>query len=408
VTEPAPVEDALLDAVLRPPEQARTLPGTAYASAAVFEWERRHFLEGSWVCVGRAGELVAPGDQRAVAAGGTGLLLVRDDAGAVRGFFNACRHRGHELLAPGTARRARGIRCPYHDWVYGLDGECRATPRFGKDADPAVDRTDFPLVPARVEEWNGWLFANVSGDAPPLATHVGNLDVAVADHSPARLTEAARHVYEVAANWKVVVENYLECYHCASIHPELCAVTPPDSGRDYPTPPRGDWVGGPLALAPHAATMSFTGASGGVPIPSVPDARRREVGYAALLPDLLVSPHPDYVMTHRLEPLAADHTRVECAWLFPPEATARPGFDPSYAVEFWDAVNRQDWAACESVQRNAASPGWRQGPLSPWETDVHAVMAAVARGYRTGRLGPVTTQGQPTAASTSSETSKFA
>jgi Rieske 2Fe-2S family protein len=95
-------------------------------------------------------------------------------------------------------------------------------------------------------------------------------------------------------------------------------------------------------------------------------------------------------MTHRLQPVAADRTRVECSWYFPPEARERAGFDPGYAADFWDLVNRQDWAACESVQRNATSPGWRQGPFSPWEDDVHAVMAAVARGYSTGRLGPVT------------------
>ena len=385
----APLDLAALAVVLRPVAEARTLPGSAYASAEVFDWERRHFLDGSWVCVGRAADLAAPGQQRAVPVGTTSVLLVRDGAGVLRGFFNACRHRGHELLPPGSARRARGIRCPYHDWVYRLSGECRATPRFGKSSGAGIDRDEFGLIEARVADWHGWLFANVSGDAPPLAEHLGNADVVVTDHRPERLVLGARHDYQVAANWKIVVENYLECYHCASIHPELCEVTPPDSGRGYPVEPDGAWVGGPLRLAAHAETMSMTGRSRGIPIPGLPPARRREVGYAALLPSLLVSPHPDYLMTHRLEPLAADRTRVECSWYFPPETAGLPGFDPAYATDFWDLVNRQDWAACESVQRNAGSPGWRQGPFSPWETDVHAVMAAVARGYTTGRLGPL-------------------
>jgi Rieske 2Fe-2S family protein len=392
---PAPVDPAALAAVLRPLAQARTLPGAAYADPQVFEWERRHFLAGSWVCVGRAADTPAVGDQRAVTAAGTGLLLVRDETGALRGWFNTCRHRGHELLAPGTTRRGRAIRCPYHDWVYGLGGECRATPRFGKDPGEgpagALHPADFPLVPARLAEWHGWVFANVSGDAAPLADHLGNADVVVDGYDAARLVLGARHDYEVAANWKLVVENYLECYHCAPIHPELCEVTPPDSGRGYPVPAVGCWVGGPLALREHAETMSLTGRSLGVPIPGLPAARRREVGYAALLPSLLVSPHPDYLMTHRLEPLAADRTRVECSWYFPPEAYERRGFDPAYAADFWDVVNRQDWAACESVQRNTASPGWRPGPLSRWETDVHTVMATVARGYTTGHLGRVQT-----------------
>jgi len=407
---PAPIEPSLLDAVTRPRDRARTLPGAAYASAAVFDWERRHFLDGSWVCVGRAEELAGPGAQRAVAAGSTTILLVRDDRGDLRGWFNACRHRGHELLAPGTARTARAIRCPYHDWVYGLGGECRATPRFGKDDGTTPEPAEFGLVPARTAEWQGWVFANVSGDAPPVAEHLGNAAMVVDGYDPARLRPGARHAYEVAANWKIVVENYLECYHCAPLHPELCRVSPPESGHSYPADPVGNWVGGPLALRDGAETMSLDGRSRGVPIPGL--RRPREVGYAAILPTLLVSPHPDYVMTHRLEPLAADRTRIECSWLFPPEAWDRPGFDPAYAADFWDLVNRQDWAACESVQRNAASPGWRQGPFSAWESDVHTVMAAVARGYRTGRLSvdpdPTAPAAQSTRAMTSSETSKLA
>jgi glycine betaine catabolism A len=252
-----------------------------------------------------------------------------------------------------------------------------------------VDRGEFALVGVPVAEWHGWVFVNVSGDAPPFAEHIGNADQVVADYQPARLVLGAASEYEVAANWKLVIENYLECYHCASIHPELCLVTEPDSGPGYPEPAAGLWTGGPLLLRQHAETMSLTGASAGVPIRSVPAARQREVGYAAVLPNLLVSPHPDYVMTHRLVPLGPDRTTVECAWLFPPEAFDRPGFTPDYAARFWDLTNRQDWAACESVQRNAASPGYRPGPISPWESDVWWEMAVVARGYLGGRLAPL-------------------
>jgi Rieske 2Fe-2S family protein len=382
----APIDRSLLAAVTRPLPAARTLPGAAYGSEEVFGWEQAHFFAGAWLCVGRADDLADPGDQRAVPVAGASLLLVRDGDGTLRAWHNVCRHRGHELLPPGGTRRGRAIRCPYHDWVYGLGGECRATPRFGKSSDDGPDRGEFGLVPARVGQWHGFLFANVSGAAPPLAEQLGNAAVVVDGYDAARLRPGARHAYEVAANWKVIVENYLECCHCAPIHPELCEVTPPESGTGYPTAPVGAWVGGPLALRAGVQTMSLDGRSLGVPIPGLPAARTREVGYAALLPSLLVSPHPDYLMTHRLEPLAAGRTRVECAWYFPPEAWDRPGFDPAYAAEFWDLVNRQDWAACESVQRNTTSPGWRQGPFSPWESDVHAVMSAVARGYETGRL----------------------
>jgi Rieske 2Fe-2S family protein len=380
----APIDSALLDRVLQPLERARTLPGEAYASPEVFAWEQRHFTEGSWVCVGRATDLERPGDQRALRIGSISMLLVRTGAGQLRGFYNVCRHRGHELLEPGTSRGGRGIKCPYHGWVYGLDGDCRATPRFGSDD---LDRAEFPLVPVRVEEWHGWVFVNVSGDAPPLAEHLGNLEAVVADYRAERLVALASHEYEVAANWKIVIENYLECYHCSSIHPELCKVTPPESDVQFPGA-SGVWIGGGMLLRDHAVTMSLTGESFGVPIPSVPDGRRREIGYVALLPNLLVSLHPDYVMTHRLVPLAPDRTWIECAWLFPPEALERPDFTPDYASEFWDITNREDWEACQSVQRNVASPGYRQGPISYWESDVWVAMTLIARGYLGGRLSP--------------------
>jgi Rieske 2Fe-2S family protein len=381
----APIDPALLERVLQPLARARTLPGEAYASPEVFAWEQRHFVEGSWVCVGRGTDLGRPGDQRAVRIGLVSVLLVRNGAGTLRGFFNVCRHRGHELLEPGTVRNARGIKCPYHAWVYGLEGECRAAPQFGSGD---FDRGEFPLVPARVEEWHGWLFVNVSGDAPPIGEHLGNLEMVVADYRPERLVLAAAHEYEVAANWKIVIENYLECYHCSSIHPELCKVTPPESDVQYPDASSGAWVGGGMLLREHAVTMSLTGESFGVPIPSVPEGRRREVGYVALLPNLLISLHPDYVMTHRLVPLAHDRTWIECAWLFPPEALERADFSPTYASEFWDITNREDWQACQSVQRNVASPGYRQGPFSPWESDVWLEMSIIARGYADGRLSP--------------------
>jgi Rieske 2Fe-2S family protein len=171
-----------LEPVLRPLELARTLPGEAYASAAVFEWERRHVVEGSWFCVGRAADLPAPGDQRAVPVGAASVLLVRGGDGVLRGYHNVCRHRGHELLAPGATRSARGIRCPYHAWVYGLDGACRATPQFSKvgtldevdgDGGGGIDRADFGLLPVPVAQWHGWLLVNVSGDAPPVEQHLG-------------------------------------------------------------------------------------------------------------------------------------------------------------------------------------------------------------------------------------------
>jgi len=377
-----PLDRADLEPVVAPIGFSRTLPAGAYVSEEVLAWERRHFFEGSWVCVGRSNEISGPGEQLALDIGSEGILLVRDGSGALRAFSNVCRHRGHELLQVGESARARVIRCPYHAWVYDLDGTLKGAPNL-RDV-PGFERGQHPLIPAGVVEWLGWIFVNASGDAASFASHVGGLGDVVQPYEPGRLLVAARHEYVVAANWKLIAENYHECYHCSNIHPELCRVTPVDSGVDLV--PEGSWAGGTMELMDHAQTMSLTGESDGVMLPGLGDEQRRQVVYLQIFPNLLVSAHPDYVMTHRLEPFDVDRTAVECSWLFPPEAVERNGFDPGYAVEFWDLTNRQDWAACESVQRGAGNRGFRPGPLSPQESTLYQFLTMTARGYLEGRM----------------------
>ncbi|MEO3814284.1 aromatic ring-hydroxylating dioxygenase subunit alpha [Sphaerisporangium sp. B11E5] len=356
------------------------LPAAAYLSDDVLAFEREVILAGGWVCAGRSADL-GPRSRTAVAVGDDSVLLVRDEHGTLRGFYNVCRHRGHELLPCGSRATGRFIACPYHNWVYDLTGALHRLPR---DHGGAFDMSGLGLVPAAVEEWHGFVFVNASGDAPPLKEYLAGLEEIVAPYGMERLTVAASHEYDLAANWKLAVENYHECYHCPAIHPELCRVSPPDSGDNHP--PAGLWAGGSMTLVDGADTMSMTGASGGVYLPGVTGTSRRKVEYIQLFPNLLLSMHPDYVMTHVLEPVAAGRTRVTCQWLFPPEAA---GTDPSYAVDFWDVTNRQDWEACEGVQRGVASRGYVPGPFAPEEEVTHRWIAWVGAAYLTGRLPAV-------------------
>jgi glycine betaine catabolism A len=367
-------------------EGQMSLPAEAYTDDAVLAWEMEHFFDESWVCVGRSEDLRGPGDRCAVALGRESALLVRGEEGNLRAFYNVCRHRGHLLAEVGEFSSGRFIRCPYHAWAYGLDGSLQGAPGFGSS--PGFDKADYPLVPVRIAEWEGWLFANASGDAPPFGEHVGNLGEMIGNHRPGELVTVARRSYEIGANWKILVENYHECYHCSSIHPELCKVSPPKSGEDHEA--RGIWFGGSMELEDHAETMSLTGESFAPRLPHLAEGQEREVYYYQLFPNLLISPHPDYVMTHRLTPLAPDRTAVECEWLFSREAVEQESFDPSYAIEFWDLTNGQDWKACEGVQRGAASRGYRQGPLSPDESTSGKFVATVARGYLEGRATQLT------------------
>jgi Rieske 2Fe-2S family protein len=379
-----PFDPVDLEPALRPFGQSRMLPRDAYTSPRVFAFEQERFFAGSWTCVGREDDLEGAGAQRAVRVGGAGVLLVRGTDGRVRAFANTCRHRGHELLGVGEQTTRRTVLCPYHAWSYTLEGSLRAAPGF-RDL-PGFDPAEWGLVPLPLEVWHGLLFVNATGDAPPLAEQLGELGDLVAPYRLADLVPGGEHAYLLAANWKVVCENYHECYHCPLIHPELCRVTPPDSGRNY-SERAGAWVGGSMDLRDHAETMSADGRSLGAPIAGLDGEQLRTVLYLGVLPNLLLSLHPDYVMTHLLEPLGPASTRVTCTWYFPREAAERLGFDPSYATAFWDTTNRQDWAACESVQRGLASPHFRPGPMAPNEDAVHNFVSIIARAYLGVRPG---------------------
>ncbi len=373
--KPAPVDQSQLADALKPFGQSRMLPVRSYLDDEVLAWEREHLFHG-WIALGRAEEISRPRQMKAYAAGAGGVLVTRGDDGRLHGFENACRHRGHELLpCDGTAEN-RAIVCPYHAWTYRLSGELIGAPghREAEGFDPA----DYPLHGVEVREWHGWLFAD-RGAEKTFEEHVEGLGTVLERYDGAELVTAETHEYDVAANWKVVVENYQECYHCSSIHPELCAVSPPDSGDNRP--PQGDWMGGDMNLREGMATMSLDGHSAGAVITRLDEVEQRTVMYIALLPNMLISLHPDYVMTHLLTPITPGKTRIRCSWAFPKAAVESEGFDPAYAVDFWDITNRQDWAACESVQRGMSTPGHVPGPLAPAEDGVYDFVHYVARAY---------------------------
>lgn len=371
----APIDSAGIARALQPFGQSTVLPPAAYTDPEVFGWEQRNAFAGSWFCVGRDDELLQDGlTQTGITIGDVPVLLTRSK-GTLRALANTCTHRGHELMADGHAGRARSLVCPYHAWRFGLDGRLANAPRMAEVTGFDPQCLGLPELPLTI--WHGWVMVNATGTAAPFADHIGELESRVSPYRCAQLRLGARNEYLLNTNWKVIAENYHECYHCALIHPELCAVTAPDSGDNEDLP--GAWVGGTLDLRDHAETMSLDGRSLGTPICGTPT---RQVAYYGLFPNLLLSLHPDYVMAHRFIPLAADQTRVECSWWFPPEAFDRPGFDPAYASDFWDLTNQEDWQACESVQRGLASPHYRPGPLAPGEGAVHHWVTMIGRLYQ--------------------------
>lgn len=348
----------------------KTLPARYYTDPELFAREQERFFARLWVAAGRADEIAAAGDYIVREVAGESMIVTRQADGSLAAFYNVCRHRGTRLCTEAAGRFNDRIQCPYHAWTYDLGGRLIAAPHM--EAAAGFRKEDNGLTRVAVDAWDGHLFVNLSPNPPPLAQQIGNLAVKFAPWSMHDLRRAYRVTYDVKANWKLLILNYSECLHCPVIHPGLQRLSHYMTGDNEP--PAETWLGGAMSLRDGVFTMSRDGRQTRLPLPGLSETERRHVYYYALLPNLLLSLHPDYVMTHTLWPRACDLTQVVCEWLFHPRDHANPAFDPGDVIDFWDETNRQDWRVSELSQLGIASRAYRPGFYSPrehllWEFD---------------------------------------
>lgn len=336
-----------------------TFPGRYYYDPAIFAREQERIFGRMWVYGGVASSLAQPGHYRTVTIAGESVIVVRTKQGDLRAFFNVCRHRGSRLC-PDTSGHLQGsIQCRYHAWTYGLDGRLIGAPNvFNR---PDFERDLYGLHPVALEVWHGLIWLNLADDPPSLAAQLEDPFVRefgsngpIERYGIATLNVANTIVYEVKANWKLVMENTLECYHCGPMHPELCALLP-----EYKTGVIDGNEG--TAFAEGVEAFTITGRASRPPLPGLlPEDTRRYAGYFAL-PSVFINLLSDHVAIDWLEPLGPTRTRITSEWLFDPEAMARPDFDPMDAVAILDLVNRQDWVVCELAQQGMTSRVYAQG-----------------------------------------------
>lgn len=372
----------------------QSLPSSCYRSPRIFAREQERIFAQDWFCAGREEELSQPGDWRVLDVAGESVLVVRNKNGELRAHYNVCRHRGARLCATGqqsdwNVSLGGGvlpsgiIRCPYHQWTYSLDGEHLGAP-FLKEGDEFC-RSDFSLYPVALDCWGGFYFLKLdakhaSGNPDGVGAQLGPAIQRTIRYPLQELRSGHAISYDVAANWKIIAENYNECYHCGGVHPELCEVVP-----DFKH-------GGGSALnweegIPHregAYTFTRSGQTNRAPFPGLNDAERVRHKGELCFPNLMLSLACDHVAAFVLWPLAVDKTRIDCNFLFHPEEIDKPQFDPMDAVEFWDLVNRQDWAICERVQQGISSRVHRFGYYAPMEDPSLDI-----RDYVTARLGRI-------------------
>ncbi len=351
------------------------LPAEAYFDPRQYERELQRIWYRNWLYAGRSSDVAAARAFRTFEIGDQKLLLVRGDDGELRGFHNTCRHRGAALCRETEGvMRSGGIVCPYHAWIYNLRGELLRT--SSKHRPPGFDEADFPLYGIHVREWRGFIFVAMTHDPPPFDR---SFDVPLARLDAWPLQDlVVGHVLlkDIECNWKIFWENYNECLHCPTVHPQLSQLVPIFGRglleeRDDPewaahaADPHPKFKGG---LRSGASTWSSDGRLTGVPFGGVSDEDRK-LGHVYLtgLPSMFLVGHVDYVRVVRLRPLGPERTELRVEYLFAPETLADPAFDLRNVVDFTNLVMTEDAEVCELNQRGLHAAPHARGVVMPEE-----------------------------------------
>ena len=342
------------------------LPAHWYNDPQHYQRELELFWYATWIAVAREEELAAARDYKVASIGTQSILIVRHVDNTLRAFHNTCRHRGSILCTEDRGRlTSERIVCPYHAWTYDMDGHLVATPRQMET--PDFDRARFPLHTVAVDTWGGFVFVNLAGkDAPPLMEALDDIPAQFARHGLADLRVGRRIVLEVRANWKLLLENFYECFHCPGVHPQFCDIVPAFRAA-------GAWgLGGdaqPPEYKPGAKTLTLDGSARLPPFRGL-TAEERNTLYVAqtFRPNLFLNVHPDYVNAHTMFPTGPESVRMVYDWLFEPGNLPMPEADLEHYVALWDLTNRQDWDIVGRSQLGISSRRYAPGPYSARES----------------------------------------
>jgi Rieske 2Fe-2S family protein len=346
----------------------KTLPRRFYADPNFYQRELTRFYFDRWICVGRADQIPNAGDFFVRSIADDSIIVTRDTAGTIRALFNVCRHRGTRICDKTEGHFIERIQCPYHAWTYDLAGRLLAAPQMPE----GFCKEDYPLHTAGCEVWDGHVFVLLAPQgregekrSVTLAEQLGDLPQKFSPYRMAELRLGRRIVYDVRANWKLIVLNYNECLHCATLHPALHRLHH-YLGAENVAPTAG-FCGGAMGFKDGVETMSTDGRRRREYLPGLTAVERQHVAYYCIYPNFLLSLHPDYMMTHTLWPRAHDRTEIVCEWHFHSSELAKTPPELDDAIEFWDVTNREDWWVAEQSQAGIKSRVYQPGPYSARE-----------------------------------------
>lgn len=387
----AQIQHGIFEAAARPLSRATTLPAQAYTSEEFFAWEVGHLLRAGWQCAGHVSQIPAPGDFLNLDLLGEPLIIVRGKDDEVRVLSRVCPHRSMDIMPEGfgydghVSAEARGSRpdcghtrlflCPYHAWTFELDGGLKACPEMHQAE--SFCRDDFFLKPFRSEIWQGFIFVNIDGNAPPLADGLVEMAADLAAFRLAEMKLVIAREWDCPFNWKVLVENFMESYHHLGIHHK--SLQPMMPARDtWTEQERRQYV---RAHLPYKDSVreeyrafeekgDFSAAL--PPLPGLSDPQKSEWGLFLIHPTFLLATAPDRVIWYRLQPLGPDRLKLLTTTLVAPESAALPNFErlQSLATDQLTKFHLEDMEVCTAVQRGLYASGWRPGRLSHLEMPV--------------------------------------
>lgn len=369
-----------------PVDYASTLIPDAYTSPEFHALELERVFGTSWVPVCVTDEVAAPGSFLVVEVAGRSVIVCRNRDGELRAHHNVCRHRGCQLVADPSGRVERFFQCPYHAWAYDLDGACLGTPLFTPEAGipddqrgifdmsdvKAFDKADHALYPVRVEQWGCLVLVCLDPGAPALEEELGDLSARLGGYRLGEQRLARRVEYEIAANWKLVAENFMEYYHLPWVHPALVKVSPMSAHHRWQGP--GTYVG--FCTTPIAANTDDGGWQGIPPMTGLSPEDAESARFVWLFPSVAINALPNHTFLMLTRPTAAGHTSEVTYLLLPPETHAALDEAGERAVDellaFWDQVNREDIEIVERVQRGLSNPAYTGGRMCyRFEESVH-------------------------------------
>lgn len=338
----------------------RTLPGKYYHSPEIYQEEVEKIFYKFWLYACRAEEIQSVGDYKLIQVADESLILVRDKSDKIKALFNVCSHRGTQLCTEPTGNfKSKSIQCPYHAWTYAMDGKLLAAPLMQEGH--GFQKEECALPQACVHVWEGFVFINLDKNPVAFESQMSALIGKFSDWRMAELRIAHHIKYDLNCNWKLILQNYQECYHCPGVHPLLSQLTPVQSAQHDVS--EGAVIGGFMDLTKKGGSMTMNGEAAAPPVCNVSGDDLQRVYYYSVFPNMLLTPHPDFVLFHHITPLGPDKIINDCFWLFRPEVINDPNAQAGIksAVEFWDLTNRQDWQVCEQMQTGTKSKRFTRG-----------------------------------------------